>query len=76
MMVLVLEYKDGDVVAEEVRTVMKRKYTIDFNRAKYYSGEDHQAALSLLKSAYVIKEGIKIPIYNEGPTLKSSKNQS
>lgn len=63
MMVLVLEYKDGDVVAEEVRTVMKRKYKIDFNRAKYYPGEDHEVEKSLLKSAYIIKSGIKIPIY-------------
>lgn len=63
MMTLVLEYKDGDIDAEEVRTVMKREEEIIFNRAKYYPGEDHQAEISLLKSAYVIKEGIKIPIY-------------
>ena len=63
MMTLVLEYKDGDIDAEEVRTVVKREEEIIFNRAKYYPGEDHQAEISLLKSAYIIKSGIRISIY-------------
>ena len=73
MMVLVLEYKDGDIVAEEVRTVKRSEGEILFNRAKYYPGEDHDVEEDMLKSAYIIKSGIKIPLYNE--VEESSKSR-
>lgn len=63
MITLVLEYKDGDIIVEEVRTVMKKNGKVIFNRAKFYPGDDHIVEEDLLKSAYIIKSGIRISIY-------------
>lgn len=62
-MILIVELKDGQMIVEEVRTVKKKEYQIEYYRKSYYSGESNSIACESIKTAKVLSEGKEIVIY-------------
>ena len=62
-MILIVELTNGQMIIEEVRTVKKKEYQIEYYRKSYYSEEFHSVVYESIKTAKILSEGKEIVVF-------------